>query len=68
MMEHVWTEFKDWVVEDANNLEGESLVREEVVGKMWTHNLQVEVNNWGVEIEVILLQELIEEAVFDLTQ
>ncbi|KAG2323601.1 hypothetical protein Bca52824_016814 [Brassica carinata] len=68
MVEHVWTEFKDWVVEDANNLEGESLVREEVVGKMWTHNLQVEVNNWGVEIEVILLQELIEEAVFDLTQ
>ncbi|XP_056844800.1 uncharacterized protein LOC108808119 [Raphanus sativus] len=68
MVEHVWTEFKEWMVQDSNNLEEESLVREEVVGKMWSHNLQVEVNNLGIEIEVILLHELVEEAVFDLTQ
>ncbi|KAF3486714.1 hypothetical protein F2Q69_00052031, partial [Brassica cretica] len=68
MVEHVWTEFKEWVVQDSNSLEGESLVREEVVGKMWSHNLQVEVNNLGIEIEVMLLEELVEEAVFDLTQ
>ncbi|KAJ0254163.1 DUF3741 domain-containing protein [Hirschfeldia incana] len=68
MVEHVWTEFRDWMVHDSNNLEGESLVREEVVGKMWSYNLQVEVNNLGVKIEVMLLQELVEEAVFDLTQ
>ncbi|KAF8090326.1 hypothetical protein N665_0479s0029 [Sinapis alba] len=68
MVEHVWTEFKEWMVQDSNSLEGESLVRKEVVGKMWSHNLQVEVNNLGTEIEVMLLQELVEEAVFDLTQ
>ncbi|CAF2156651.1 unnamed protein product [Brassica napus] len=68
MVEHVWTEFKEWMVQDSNSLEGESLVREEVVGKMWSHNLQVEVNNLGVEIEEMLLQELVEKAVFDLTR
>ncbi|CAH8361188.1 unnamed protein product [Eruca vesicaria subsp. sativa] len=68
MVEHVWTEFKEWMVQDSNNLEGESLVREEVVGKMWSNNLQVEVNNLGIEIEEMLLQELVEEAVFDLTR
>lgn len=68
MVEHVWTEFKEWMVQDSNSLEGESLVREEVVGKMWSHNLQVEVNNLGVEIEEMLLQELVEKSVFDLTR
>lgn len=55
MVEHVWTELRDWAVSD------------EVVGKMWSYSLQVELNNMGIEIEVILLQELVEEAVFDLT-
>lgn len=55
-MEHVWTELKDCAV------------RDEVVGKMWSYSLQAEMNNLGIEIEVILLQELVEEAVFDLTR
>lgn len=67
MVEHVWTEFLDWVVQDSNSLEVESVVTDEVVGKVWSQNLQVEVNNLGIEIEVILLQELVEETVFDLT-
>ncbi|CAE5991542.1 unnamed protein product [Arabidopsis arenosa] len=56
MVEHVWTELQDWAVSD------------EFVGKMWSYGLQVETNNLGIEIEVILLQELVEEAVFDLTR
>jgi len=54
MLEHVWTELQEWAVND------------EVAGKMWSYGLQVEMNNLGIEIEVILLQELVEEAVFDL--
>ncbi|EFH60196.1 hypothetical protein ARALYDRAFT_319541 [Arabidopsis lyrata subsp. lyrata] len=56
MVEHVWTALQD------------SAVSDEVVGKMWSYGLQVETNNLGIEIEVILLQELVEEAVFDLTR
>ncbi|CAN8271046.1 unnamed protein product [Cochlearia groenlandica] len=66
LVEHVWTEFKNCLVKDTNNFEGEeSVVKEEVVGKTWSYNLQVEMKNLGVEIEVVLLQELVEEAVFD---
>uniref|UniRef100_A0A1J3HQH0 DUF4378 domain-containing protein n=4 Tax=Noccaea caerulescens TaxID=107243 RepID=A0A1J3HQH0_NOCCA len=67
MVEHVWSEFKECVAQDSkNSLKEEIMVREEVVGEMWSHNLQVEVNNLGTEIEVMLLQELVEEAVFSL--
>lgn len=67
MVEHVWSEFKECVAQDSkNSLNGEIMVREELVGEMWSHNLQVEVNNLGTEIEVMLLQELVEEAVFSL--
>ncbi|ESQ50392.1 hypothetical protein EUTSA_v10001917mg [Eutrema salsugineum] len=68
MLEHVWTELKDLAVQDSNSLEGESVLRDEVVGKMWSRNSQAEVNNLGIEIEVMLLQELVQEAVFDLTR
>ncbi|XP_019092061.1 PREDICTED: uncharacterized protein LOC104701996 [Camelina sativa] len=54
MVEHVWTELQDWASSD------------EFFGKMWSQ--QVEMNNLGAEIEVMLLQELVEEAVFDLTR
>ncbi|XP_010489077.1 PREDICTED: uncharacterized protein LOC104766813 [Camelina sativa] len=56
MVEHVWTELQDWASSD------------EFVGKMWNYRQQVEMNNLGAEIEVMLLQELVEEAVFDLTR
>ncbi|EOA29545.1 hypothetical protein CARUB_v10015415mg [Capsella rubella] len=56
MMEHVWTELQDWAVSD------------EIVGKVWSYSREMEMNNLGIEIEVILLQELVEEAVFDLTR
>ncbi|XP_010495916.1 PREDICTED: uncharacterized protein LOC104773061 [Camelina sativa] len=56
MVDHVWTELQDWAS------------RDEFVGKMWSYRQQVEMNNLGAEIEVMLLQELVEEAVFDLTR
>ncbi|XP_010438384.1 PREDICTED: uncharacterized protein LOC104721992 isoform X1 [Camelina sativa] len=79
LMEHVWAQLKDWVLDepskfdsgedmDANSLAAESLVKNEIVGRTWTHSLQVEIDDFGIEIERRLLQDLIEEAVIDLTR
>ncbi|KAL0873053.1 hypothetical protein Bca101_022758 [Brassica carinata] len=74
LVEHVWSQVKNWLsdeyVEDmgANSGAAESLVKEEIVGKRWVNSFQVEINVLGVGIESALLQELVEEAVLDLTQ
>ncbi|XP_023635647.1 uncharacterized protein LOC17880844 isoform X2 [Capsella rubella] len=79
LMEHVWEQLKDWVLDepsqldsgedmDANSLAAESLVKNEIVGRTWTQSLQVEVDNFGIEIERRLLQDLVEEAVIDFTR
>ncbi|KAL1203220.1 hypothetical protein V5N11_015448 [Cardamine amara subsp. amara] len=79
LVEHVWSHFKDWVSDDpskldrgedmdANSLAAESLVKDEIVGRTWTDSLQVEIDYFGVEIECRLLQDLVEEAVIDLTR
>ncbi|CAN8326343.1 unnamed protein product [Cochlearia groenlandica] len=79
LVEHVLSQIKDWVSDkpgkldsvedmDTNSSAAESLVKEEIVGKTWTHSLQVEVDDFGIEIERTLLQELVEEAVIDLTR
>jgi len=79
LVEHVWAQLKDWVSDepskrdsgedmDANSLAAESLVKDEIVGRTWTHSLQVEIDDFGIEIEKRLLQELVEEAVIDLTR
>ncbi|CAN8257561.1 unnamed protein product [Cochlearia groenlandica] len=59
MVEHVWTELKN-----SNSFTEQSVVRDDVVGKIWSHNLQLEVNNLVTEIEMVLLRELVQEAVF----
>uniref|UniRef100_A0A1J3K3H1 DUF4378 domain-containing protein n=1 Tax=Noccaea caerulescens TaxID=107243 RepID=A0A1J3K3H1_NOCCA len=79
LVEHVWEQLKDWLSDepskcdsveemDANSFAAESLVKEEIVGRTWTHSLQVEIDGFGIEIESRLLQELVEEAVIDLTR
>lgn len=75
----MWAQVKDWVSDepskrdlgedmDANSLAAESLVRDEIVGRTWTHGLQVEIDDFGIEFESRLLQELVEEAVIDFTR
>lgn len=79
LMEHVWAQLKDWVSDepskrdsgedmDANSLAAESLVKNEIVGRTWAHSLQVEIDDFGIEIERRLLQDLVEEAVIDLAR
>ncbi|CAH2077648.1 unnamed protein product [Thlaspi arvense] len=79
LVEHVWSKVKEWVSDepskrdyvedmDANSLAAESLVKEEIVGRTWFHSFQVEIDDFGIEIEKALLQELVEEAVIDLTR
>ncbi|XP_028778193.1 uncharacterized protein LOC114734711 isoform X2 [Neltuma alba] len=52
---------------DGNSLVVERFVRKEVVGKGWIELLGLETANLGKEIEGKLLEELVEEAVVDLT-
>lgn len=52
---------------DSNSLVVERFVRKEVVGKGWIELLGLEMANLGKEIEGKLLEELVEEAVVDLT-
>ncbi|CAH8322602.1 unnamed protein product [Eruca vesicaria subsp. sativa] len=79
LVEHVWSQVKDWLSDepskrdyvedmDANSAAAESLVKEEIVGRKWIHSFQVEIDELGIGIEKALLQELIEEAVLDLTR
>ena len=76
LADHVWAQIKDWYsnegscflgdVGECNNL-AERMVRKEVVGKGWNELLRLEIDNYGKEIEGKLLEELVEEAVIDLT-
>lgn len=52
---------------DENDLVLERVVRKEVGGKWWIAHLRLEFDNYGHEIEVKLLEELVEEAVTELT-
>ncbi|XP_021907251.1 LOW QUALITY PROTEIN: uncharacterized protein LOC110821638 [Carica papaya] len=77
LVEHVWAQMKDWFSGelkyglgdsgDRNSLVVDSVVRKEVVGKGWAESLEIETDNLGKEIEGKLLEELLEEAVVDLT-
>lgn len=76
LVDRVWAQIKDWYsnegrcflgyVGECNNLV-ERMVRKEVVGKGWNELLRLEIDNFGKEIEGKLLEELVEEAVIDLT-
>ncbi|KAL4596751.1 hypothetical protein ACB092_12G185000 [Castanea dentata] len=76
LADQLWAQIKDWYsnegkcflgdVGECNNLV-ERMVRKEVVGKGWNELLRLEIDNFGKEIEGKLLEELVEEAVIDLT-
>lgn len=73
----VWDRMKEWFSrevrcvaedeEDSNSLVVERVVRKQVVGKGWAERMRLEKDNLGTEIEATLLQELVEEAVVELT-
>ncbi|XP_048336757.1 uncharacterized protein LOC107426464 isoform X1 [Ziziphus jujuba] len=73
----LWARMKEWFSSevrcvsgdegDSNSLVVEGVVRKEVVGKGWAEQMSLEIDNLGAEIEGKLLQELVEEAVVDLT-
>ncbi|XP_039021538.1 uncharacterized protein LOC120153698 [Hibiscus syriacus] len=77
---HVCSQIKEWISgdsnrlvddddgdEDSNSLVVERVVQKEVVGKGWVDQMKSETDNLGSEIGGKLLQELVEEAVVDLT-
>ncbi|KAK1561059.1 hypothetical protein Q3G72_033961 [Acer saccharum] len=74
VVEQVWGRMKEWVWGeegcgggDSDSLVVERVVRKEVVGKGWGDRMRVELDNMGKEIEMILLEELVDEAVVALT-
>lgn len=77
LVDRVWTQMQEWISTeesdvlgdggDSNSLVVERLVGKEVVGKGWVELLRLEMDNVGKEIEGKLLEELVEEAVVDLT-
>ncbi|KAJ9697107.1 hypothetical protein PVL29_009045 [Vitis rotundifolia] len=76
LVERVWARMKEWFSGEVrcvwgeggdNNLVVESVVRKEVVGKGWVEHMRLAVDNIGKEIEGKLLEELVEEAVVELT-
>ncbi|CAI9776635.1 unnamed protein product [Fraxinus pennsylvanica] len=77
MVDQVWARMKIWFSGDSryvlvdcgddDSLVVEYVVRKEVVGKGWTDHLRLEIDNLGKEIEGKLLEELVEDAVIELT-
>lgn len=70
MMDEVWGRMSGWfsserryIGGDDNSVVVEMMVRKEVVGKGWVDNWRRERDNLGNEIEGMLLEELVEEAV-----
>ncbi|XP_023514688.1 uncharacterized protein LOC111778914 isoform X1 [Cucurbita pepo subsp. pepo] len=78
LVDSVWDRLKDWlscetqcvgfVIGDISSLVVERVVRKEVVGKSWIQQLQEEMDDLGKEIEGKLLEELVEEALLNLTE
>ncbi|XP_017974842.1 PREDICTED: uncharacterized protein LOC18613005 [Theobroma cacao] len=77
LVDHVWGRMKEWFSSevkclvgddgDSNSLVVDRVVQKEVVGKGWADRMKLEVDNLGRVIEVKLLEELVEEAVVDLS-
>ncbi|XP_057484252.1 uncharacterized protein LOC130770720 [Actinidia eriantha] len=77
LVDEVWTRMREWFSCEArcvsgdggdnNSLVVERVVRKEVVGKGWTEHLRLETDHMGKEIEAKLLEELVQEAVVELT-
>ncbi|MBA0675345.1 hypothetical protein Goari_016894 [Gossypium aridum] len=77
LVDHVWAQMKEWFSGevkclgcddgDSDSLVVERVVQKEVVGKGWIDQMKWEADNLGREMEWRLLEELVEEAVTDLT-
>jgi hypothetical protein len=72
IVDYLWAQLKSWLCSDVRCTFGDGgdsngLVVEMVVGKGWVDKMRVELDSLGNEIEGKLLDELVEEAVFDLT-
>ncbi|CAB4321676.1 unnamed protein product [Prunus armeniaca] len=78
LADRVWGRVREWFASevrcasgeggDSNSLVVERVVRKEVVGNGWSEHMRLEIDNLGKEIEGKLLEELVEEAVVDLTE
>ncbi|OVA02237.1 Protein of unknown function DUF3741 [Macleaya cordata] len=76
-VEEVWSRVKEWFSSepkcfssenrDNNSLVVERVVRKEVVGRGWVELMRLEVDGIGKEIEGKVLEELVDEALFELT-
>ncbi|XP_022157262.1 uncharacterized protein LOC111024001 isoform X2 [Momordica charantia] len=77
LLDCVMGKLKDWVcgesrcvlgdIGDSNSLVVERVVRKEVGGRNWDDHLRMEMNNLGKEVGRRLMEELLEEAVVELT-
>ncbi|KAL3517764.1 hypothetical protein ACH5RR_020353 [Cinchona calisaya] len=74
MVDQVWARMKEWfsgkercITGDCPDNDSLVVVRKEVVGKGWLDHLKLELDNLGKEIERKLLEELVLEAVVELT-
>ncbi|KAK6937689.1 DUF3741-associated sequence motif [Dillenia turbinata] len=75
--DRVWAQMQEWFSGEAkcvagedgvsNRLVVERVARKEVVGKGWVEHMRGEVDNLGKEMEGKLLEELVVEAVVELT-
>lgn len=73
-VDQVWSRVREWFsVEvsrddgDGNSLVVEKVVRNEVVGKGWAKHMRVETDNIGKELEGKLMEDLVHEALVELT-
>ncbi|KAK9146304.1 hypothetical protein Sjap_006207 [Stephania japonica] len=75
-VEEVWSRVKEWLSSQPKysasesrdySLFVESTVKQEVVGGRWAELLRTEVDGLGTDIESKMLDELVEEALFELT-
>ncbi|XP_022728057.1 uncharacterized protein LOC111283723 isoform X2 [Durio zibethinus] len=77
LVDHVWAQMREWFShevkcslgddEDSNSMILERMVQKELVGKGWVDHMKLEVDNLGREIEGKLVEELVDEAIVDLT-
>ncbi|KAF9610025.1 hypothetical protein IFM89_019665 [Coptis chinensis] len=75
--EDIWNRLREWFSEntkcfagesdDNNSLVVERVVKKEVVGREWIEHMSMEVDGIGKEIEGKVLEELVEDTLFELT-
>ncbi|KAK9087642.1 hypothetical protein Syun_030036 [Stephania yunnanensis] len=75
-VEEVWSRVREWLSSQPKysasesgdySLLVENMVKQEVVGGRWAELLRTEVDGLGTDIESKMLDELVEEALFELT-